>query len=588
MSSMRIFLISAVFAVGLRDVVGYHDGHLPRASSARREALHTLAVGTAAVVTAGRGAPAASAAPTEEDLPSPRITHRVVMTVRIARGDGTFAMRDDDDDPPFRGDLVLGLYGDVAPLSVAHFLQFVDGTDSARAFGVSDDGTPLGPRYSKSVFPKRNGLLLEVSNFMSRHVMSCHVMYVMASCSRSFRASGAKREAQLLRSKINRCLISPVADPARGQGGRINGLEPTTIGAGVGAARVLRYRDGTALDASRSLVETSEVKHARRGLLTRRVLDPGPEVVALSHPEWPSSPSLLSIGRVARAVLLHPDIWVQRPTPHSAPRSSSLSLCLPPATSDAPLDAAPPGRHHAHALCLPPASPQRPHALCLPPASPQRAPRRRPASSPSRSLRSRPRRSRRKTACSARSSARRRASSSCGAATTRAAAAAAACRPRSPTSSWGAPRRSRCTRTRRPTSPGPSRTACFRRRSDCSSARARRSATSARRTSSLGRSCVASTSRGALSRPQQHKQNTALTGPDRCRGRRAARSDAQAATPPRRRDENGRAARRPTRPPATQPPRRPCALARFYWHLGSVCSNPNSMIMVLNCATKTR
>jgi hypothetical protein len=173
---MRIFLISAVFAVGLRDVVGYHDGHLPRASSARREALHTLAVGTAAVVTAGRGAPAASAAPTEEGLPSPRITHRVVMAVRIARGDGTFAMRDDDDDPPFRGDLVLGLYGDVAPLSVAHFLQFVDGTDSARAFGVSDDGTPLGPRYSKSVFPKRNGLLLEVSNVMSRHVMSCHVM----------------------------------------------------------------------------------------------------------------------------------------------------------------------------------------------------------------------------------------------------------------------------------------------------------------------------------------------------------------------------------------------------------------------------
>ena len=58
--------------------------------------------------------------------PAPRITAKVRFNVRIARGDGTFATRDDDADPVYRSSLVFGLYGDNAPVSVEQFLSYID------------------------------------------------------------------------------------------------------------------------------------------------------------------------------------------------------------------------------------------------------------------------------------------------------------------------------------------------------------------------------------------------------------------------------------------------------------------------------
>ncbi|GMI44002.1 hypothetical protein TrCOL_g2834 [Triparma columacea] len=51
---------------------------------------------------------------------------QVRFNVRIARGDGTFATRDDDADPVYRSSLVFGLYGDNAPVSVEQFLSYID------------------------------------------------------------------------------------------------------------------------------------------------------------------------------------------------------------------------------------------------------------------------------------------------------------------------------------------------------------------------------------------------------------------------------------------------------------------------------
>ena len=58
--------------------------------------------------------------------PAPRTTAKVRFNVRIARGDGTFATRDDDADPVYRSSLVFGLYGDNAPVSVEQFLSYID------------------------------------------------------------------------------------------------------------------------------------------------------------------------------------------------------------------------------------------------------------------------------------------------------------------------------------------------------------------------------------------------------------------------------------------------------------------------------
>ena len=55
---------------------------------------------------------AQKAALAAEPRPSRAVTATLRLSVRVARADGTFSVRDDDPDPPVFGDLDLGLYGD--------------------------------------------------------------------------------------------------------------------------------------------------------------------------------------------------------------------------------------------------------------------------------------------------------------------------------------------------------------------------------------------------------------------------------------------------------------------------------------------
>ena len=108
----------------------------------------------------------ALAATQEEPLllsssPSPSITHKVNINVRISRADGTFYVRDDPpgtiptpDNQVFYGTITIGLYGALAPNHVAKFLQYADNPNPF-------DDNPL-PSYSKSsftTFDQSNGLL---------------------------------------------------------------------------------------------------------------------------------------------------------------------------------------------------------------------------------------------------------------------------------------------------------------------------------------------------------------------------------------------------------------------------------------------
>ena len=89
-----------------------------------------------------------------------QITNRVFLKVRVSRQDGTFYVRDDLPDTPenrvFQGQLVVGLFGKVAPVAVGRFLSYVD-TESDP---LNDN--PL-PSYGRSYFPSldpRTGLLM--------------------------------------------------------------------------------------------------------------------------------------------------------------------------------------------------------------------------------------------------------------------------------------------------------------------------------------------------------------------------------------------------------------------------------------------
>jgi len=52
----------------------------------------------------------------DDNIATRKITHKVQFNVRIARGDGTFATRDDDPDPVYRTSLVIGLYGEACEI----------------------------------------------------------------------------------------------------------------------------------------------------------------------------------------------------------------------------------------------------------------------------------------------------------------------------------------------------------------------------------------------------------------------------------------------------------------------------------------
>ena len=81
-----------------------------------------------------------------DDIP---VTHKVYFDVRISRSDGTFYVRDDEDpnDKVFRGRLVFGLFGTMAPKCVENFLSYVNVKNNDPL-----DENPF-PSYSRSIFP---------------------------------------------------------------------------------------------------------------------------------------------------------------------------------------------------------------------------------------------------------------------------------------------------------------------------------------------------------------------------------------------------------------------------------------------------
>ena len=57
------------------------------------------------------------------------VTEKVRFEFRIARPDGSFSTRENDEDPPIFGGLDFGLFGGMVPANVALFLDFALGTD---------------------------------------------------------------------------------------------------------------------------------------------------------------------------------------------------------------------------------------------------------------------------------------------------------------------------------------------------------------------------------------------------------------------------------------------------------------------------
>lgn len=112
----------------------------------RRTALTWTSATALSVSTLSLPTPAIAA--DKSDAPLAPITHKVFMNVRISRSDGTFYVRDDEDDANpdskvFYGKLVFGLFGKTAPTAVERFLSYVN--------VPFDDEAPL-PSYSRSSF----------------------------------------------------------------------------------------------------------------------------------------------------------------------------------------------------------------------------------------------------------------------------------------------------------------------------------------------------------------------------------------------------------------------------------------------------
>ena len=120
------------------------------------------------------------------------------------------------EDASVRGRLTFGLFGDDAPLGTKKFLSFVDGNPGTFA---SSGG---GPSYVSGAFNR---------------------------------------------------LITPGVGlkPIMIEGGRINGLQTTEF------AGQLEYEYMSRLVMLRPVLEGNDLKHDRRGLLTRDIFNPGPE-----------------------------------------------------------------------------------------------------------------------------------------------------------------------------------------------------------------------------------------------------------------------------------------------------------------------
>jgi cyclophilin family peptidyl-prolyl cis-trans isomerase len=111
---------------------------------------------------------------------TPIVTDRVYFDVRISRPDGTFYVRDDDDDElptnrVFQTRLVFGLFGTIAPNHVQQFLRYVD---SNPIVNEEDDNFPSYARSMFSRYDDATGIVyggyipgLQLTNFQGSSVL---------------------------------------------------------------------------------------------------------------------------------------------------------------------------------------------------------------------------------------------------------------------------------------------------------------------------------------------------------------------------------------------------------------------------------
>lgn len=79
----------------------------------------------------------------------PLVTHTVIFNVRISRSDGTFYTKSEPEEPNnevFTGKVSFGLYGNLAPVHVSRFLEYVD-----VLYSPADENQL--PSYARSQFP---------------------------------------------------------------------------------------------------------------------------------------------------------------------------------------------------------------------------------------------------------------------------------------------------------------------------------------------------------------------------------------------------------------------------------------------------
>ena len=162
-------------------------------------------------VARGGAAPAAPAAATRETAAvvaaqdaainggakaeSRRVTATVRVSARVARSDGTFSVRDNDEDPPLFGDVDLQLFGEAAPAAVALFL----------GSALGDPAAPDTPTYARSLVDERRGASLvvggRIKGLSERDIFGERVLVNTRDGSEALSPRGASVAAKLGRER---------------------------------------------------------------------------------------------------------------------------------------------------------------------------------------------------------------------------------------------------------------------------------------------------------------------------------------------------------------------------------------------------